>query len=331
MRSINISDCHQSSEVDSWRFPGQLTVLKLGQPHNSYTSSKNSIPTLPETICHLRHLTCLVACDINLMQIPESLSIMISLRELDLRQNSLSWLPNAIGKLTNLEIVRLSNNCFDGYMWRTGIMKLPRLKTLLLSENIITWIPDQDVAPSLAVIDLYGNQLDKDGILPLANLPKLTRIDLAENDISLKEIREISNMENYMKMQEDFRLEFDVQDRCPIRIDPIVYQEKCDDDDPISDSYSSASDNDDVPDSNSYKECDNNEEEDDWDQDLLTSPVLPIRVDYDFNNMSKYSFGGQNKFCPSDIHAKTIGKQKKQSNLIQKVNQHDPGQFDDCD
>ncbi|XP_060204570.1 plant intracellular Ras-group-related LRR protein 1-like [Lycium barbarum] len=146
--------------------------------------SGNKLVTLPDSICHCRSLVELDASFnklsylptnigyelVNLRRLslsfnklrslPTSVGEMKSLRLLDVHFNELHGLPLSFGKLTNLEIVNLSNNFSDLTELPDTIGDLINLKELDLSNNQIHELPDTiSRLDNLAVLKLDENPL----------------------------------------------------------------------------------------------------------------------------------------------------------------------------
>lgn len=101
--------------------------------------------------------------------LPPSICEMKSLRFLDVHFNELRGLPQAIGRLTNIEVLNLSSNFSDLEELPEEIGDLMNLKELDLSNNQIRTLPDS-----------------------FARLENLTKLDLNENPLSVPP-REVVN------------------------------------------------------------------------------------------------------------------------------------------
>ena len=107
---------------------------------------------------------CILKCFLNLRnnslsEIPNSITRLTNLQSLDLRHNSLSEIPDSITRLTNLKSLDLSNNSLSTIP--ESITRLTNLKTLYLNSNSISAIPES-----------------------ITRLQKLTRLNLDENPIT---------------------------------------------------------------------------------------------------------------------------------------------------
>lgn len=96
----------------------------------------------------------------KIRSLPSSVCEMRSLRHLDARFNELRGLPHAIGSLTNLETLDLSNNFSDLTALPETIGDLVGLRELDLSNNQIHALPDAfGRLENLAKLNLEGNPL----------------------------------------------------------------------------------------------------------------------------------------------------------------------------
>ncbi|CAA7406026.1 unnamed protein product [Spirodela intermedia] len=124
-------------------------------------ASFNELTYLPTNIGH--ELVDLQGLSIGLNKIrslPSSVCEMISLRRLDARFNELRGLPHAIGSLTNLETLDLSNNFSDLTALPETIGDLVGLRELDLSNNQIHALPDAfGRLENLSKLNLEGNPL----------------------------------------------------------------------------------------------------------------------------------------------------------------------------
>uniref|UniRef100_A0A6N2N345 Plant intracellular Ras-group-related LRR protein 3 n=1 Tax=Salix viminalis TaxID=40686 RepID=A0A6N2N345_SALVM len=92
--------------------------------------------------------------------LPPSICEMKSLRFLDVHFNELRGLPQAIGRLTNIEVLNLSSNFSDLEELPEEIGDLMNLKELDLSNNQIRTLPDSFVRlENLTKLDLNENPL----------------------------------------------------------------------------------------------------------------------------------------------------------------------------
>ncbi|MEH2263508.1 COR domain-containing protein, partial [Nostoc sp.] len=106
----------------------------------------------------LTNLTQLDLRNNQITQIPEAIAKLTNLTQLDLRNNQITQIPEAIAKLTNLTQLILSDNQITQIP--EAIAKLTNLTQLILSDNQITQIPEAiESLPKLEKLDLRGNPL----------------------------------------------------------------------------------------------------------------------------------------------------------------------------
>ncbi|MDJ0535953.1 MAG: leucine-rich repeat domain-containing protein [Xenococcaceae cyanobacterium MO_207.B15] len=139
------------------------------------------IRTIPDEILNLENL---VFLKIWLRYSKDWIPWLQSLKELELNlsNNQLSALPEAITKLSNLTRLDLSNNQLSALP--KSVIKLSNLTRLDLSNNQLSFLPESlGNFSNLTRLDLSANQLS---FLPefLGNFSNLTRLDLSRNQLS---------------------------------------------------------------------------------------------------------------------------------------------------
>ncbi|KAL6614977.1 hypothetical protein ACP70R_037247 [Stipagrostis hirtigluma subsp. patula] len=136
---------------------------------------------------HLRFLD--LSCNrFNMVQIPEFLGSLHSLRYLDLSDSSfVGRIPSQLGNLSNLRYLNL--NSYLGNTYSTDITRLSQLTFLehleMSSVNLSTvtnWVSVLNILPSLKVLLLYGCQLSTSpDSLPHSNLTSLETLSIEGN------------------------------------------------------------------------------------------------------------------------------------------------------
>jgi len=137
----------------------------------------------------------------NLVKIPEAIGKLTNLMLLSLANNQLSEIPEAIGKLTNLTALLLGNNQLSEIPEVIG--KLTNLTVLLLDNNQLSEIPE--AIGKLTKLSLDNNQLSK---IPeaISKLTNLTQLWLENNQLSeipeaigkLNKLQELYLTNNYL-------------------------------------------------------------------------------------------------------------------------------------
>lgn len=128
--------------------------------------------------------------DVDQFKIVKSISKFQNLKYLSITGYKLSFLPDEIGNLSNLEEIDLRGNKFDKIPF--VLSKLPNLKTILLSQNCIKYPPDSGFSlKKLVRLDLCNNNL---GNLSYQNFnsffqdsnffPNLESLVLSDNNLS---------------------------------------------------------------------------------------------------------------------------------------------------
>ena len=132
------------------------------------------------------NLSYLKIAEISAASINQIKSSIPNLQEIDLRGNLLTDLPEELGELTSLHVVRLSLNKFAHLP--SILSSFPGLKKLEFTGNLLAEIPDEiSTLQSLEELDISGNKVTSIG----DNLTTLTNLQIlkAENN-SIDEISE---------------------------------------------------------------------------------------------------------------------------------------------
>ncbi len=152
--------------------PAHLTGIKLTKDE---MTSLDELKVLPQ-------LTLLDLSDNRLTQLSEAIAKLQNLTTLYLNVNQLSQLPEAIARLQNLTTLFLGRNQFS--QLPEAIVKIKNLTSLDLSENQFSQLPETIAKlQNLTSLDLSDNQFSQ---LPevIAKLQNLTSLDLYDNQLS---------------------------------------------------------------------------------------------------------------------------------------------------
>lgn len=141
-----------------WSFSTSLVHLDL---------SFNSLSSLPEEeLPELRTLeTFNIACN-NLTTLPESIGALERLTVLKANGNALTHIPATIGRCVNLEELNVSENSLT--VVPHEIEGCTRLRTILLQNNQLVRLPPSiaSLEGTLRTLDLSNNHTDLDRVVP---------------------------------------------------------------------------------------------------------------------------------------------------------------------
>ncbi|TRY62832.1 hypothetical protein TCAL_04924 [Tigriopus californicus] len=224
LQRLNLSQCALTSLPPVVGGLRDLEELTLGRP--DYRSQPdicdNLFHSLDQTVLQFKFLIRVSAPNVHLSDLPDEICRLSHLRALDLSHNLLYWLPPSLIQLSNLEELHLSHNNIESLPYQFETLR--NLSQVYLAWNSLTWITQDigDMKASLKVLDLYQNQLDRDGTNGLGNLD-LDQLDLAGNDLSLAEIRDELRIKQYPELEQSLRNALNSQDESrismPERID----------------------------------------------------------------------------------------------------------------
>lgn len=141
---------------------------------------------------YLKNLTSLTITDIELCDVPEKISQMTQLEELELSYSNLENLPDEFENLINLKKINLTDN--DFYKFPEILCKLTNLEDICLESNNISEVSSKiSNLVNLYHLNLYQNWLK---ILPveIGFLPKLKTLDIEQNKV--KNIQDIDFVNN---------------------------------------------------------------------------------------------------------------------------------------
>ncbi|KIY43946.1 L domain-like protein [Fistulina hepatica ATCC 64428] len=168
---------------------------------------------LPRFAAHLRQL-CLRQNEITHLD-PESLSPLTQLEELDLYDNKLKHIDNALDNLQKLGVLDLSFNIFKSIP--ECINRLAALHTVYFVQNRISTITHLELTTRLRSLELGGNRIRKiENLDTLVNLEELwlgkNKITRLENLGSLKKLRILSIQSNRITVLEGLEELVDLQE-----------------------------------------------------------------------------------------------------------------------
>lgn len=118
-------------------------------------------------------------------QLDESLTSLTNLEDLDLRENTLTGLPDGLAELVRLRILNLAENQFRSLPFDC-LRKLP-LTQLLAAKNKLTGTliaEDIDELPHLQILDVTANALSSLHISTNLRLPALHQLSCSANRLS---------------------------------------------------------------------------------------------------------------------------------------------------
>ncbi|KAD3068754.1 hypothetical protein R6Q59_017221 [Mikania micrantha] len=138
---------------------GNISTLKqLNLSYNPFSPGQ-----IPPEIGNLTNLEVLWLTDCNLIgPIPDSLARLNKLVDLDLAINKLTGpVPNALTELSNVVQIELYNNSLTGELPLTGWLKMPALRLIDVSMNMLTGtVPEELCSLQLESLHLYENELE---------------------------------------------------------------------------------------------------------------------------------------------------------------------------
>ncbi|RLU14735.1 hypothetical protein DMN91_012622 [Ooceraea biroi] len=152
----------------------------FNQIQRSIECSKQGIQTFPENISDVvEHL------DLSnnlLTEIPDAINRLTELEHLNLAKNQLTSLPSSLGKLTKLRRLDLSSNVIVNTVDIVSISQLPSLIVLYISWNLL---PDLKGLTSevLQAVDAGHCRIKELGNKSLDGLPALMTLNLAGNPL----------------------------------------------------------------------------------------------------------------------------------------------------
>ncbi|KAF2771277.1 L domain-like protein [Teratosphaeria nubilosa] len=210
---------HNKLNNDCLDVVSQITSLKeLRLGHNNIAGS------LPTNICGLRHLEVLDLQANKILDLPEALRELVSLRVLNLAENQMTTVPmdtlrdlplieldassnaliaslwplGSINSHPTLQILNVANNSLAALVFAEGL-SLPHLKVLDVTNNRLTVLPPVAGWTELITLAAGDNKIPE---LPagFASLQRLRNVNFASNELRLinPEIAKMENLESLM-------------------------------------------------------------------------------------------------------------------------------------
>ena len=149
------------------------------------TLDSNAIGELPHHVSKMTRLVSLSARASSITHVHDNLVRCTTLTSLSLSYNNLATLPPALGSMSSLVVLDLSNNKNLGMVALTAMFQLPYIKTLGFSHCNLTQLPSEFVGcRRLTTLDVSNNNLVA---IPLAVgfCRQLSVFDFSTNSVSL--------------------------------------------------------------------------------------------------------------------------------------------------
>ena len=183
---------------------GQLVNLE------SLVLPGNNIRFLPRQILKLRKIssidlqgnpvwTTLVWSSLNITEFPKILSLFTELRVLDLGCNKIHTIPDMVGNMQLLRVLKLQNNSIHRHGLSPRIMNLLQLKHLDIRNNpvatALTWygvdsskllrVLSTGLNATLTDLDVSSSNLQTDDVKDLLrSIPRLVRLNVSKNRLT---------------------------------------------------------------------------------------------------------------------------------------------------
>ncbi|KFQ69181.1 Leucine-rich repeat-containing protein 40, partial [Phaethon lepturus] len=160
MHAISSLKLLEYSEKQAAVIPDEMFDAVRSNPVATVNFSKNQLNEIPPRIVELKDSVCDVNLGFNkISSISLELCMLHKLTHLDIRNNSLTSLPEEMEALTRLQIINLSFNRFK--VFPSVLYHIPALETILLSNNQVGAIDPLQLKKmdKLGTLDLQNNDL----------------------------------------------------------------------------------------------------------------------------------------------------------------------------
>ncbi|XP_066481083.1 leucine-rich repeat-containing protein 40 isoform X1 [Tiliqua scincoides] len=148
------------SEKQAAVIPDEVFNAVGNNPVTTVNFSKNHLTEIPPRIVELKESVCDISFGFNkLSSISLELCMLHRLTHLDVRNNSLTSLPDEMEALTGLQIINLAFNRFK--MFPGVLYRIPTIETVLLANNQVGSVDPLHIKnmDKLGTLDLQNNDL----------------------------------------------------------------------------------------------------------------------------------------------------------------------------
>jgi Leucine-rich repeat (LRR) protein len=180
--------CVQVLNLDGNKLSLNLNSIPQNSVIESLTLSHAGLDSL-EGVGHAKNLRQLVASNNNLAgSVPGELFNLSDLIQVDLSQNGLEGTLDSFTALTNLKVLSLSDNKFQGSIPKL-INRLSNLKAFSASENLLSGTIPKEInelrlLERLSLHSQHGLERIEGSLPDFAQSSEMRYVDLANNDIS---------------------------------------------------------------------------------------------------------------------------------------------------
>lgn len=128
--------------------------------------------------------------DMQLTEVPTTIGKLTNIQQLRISHNQLKNLPSTFAQLTKVQRLNMEHNSFSEFP--KELFALKNLERLDMHKNKLTAIPNEIAQlTQLEELDLHANQISNLPIEALAQLNKLTYLNIAENPIPKEQVIEL--------------------------------------------------------------------------------------------------------------------------------------------